>query len=225
MSRLPCPARSAAATAALVRAARPSLPSRVSGLRRAAACALASAVVLALAACDGGPIGQDTAQSNGQSFVSGSYGTTYFKPGSRPQAPAVTGTTLAGQHFSLASDRGDVVVMNFWGSWCEPCRDEAPALAALARYFRSRDVRFVGVDVQDTPSAAVAFMRTYRISYPSLNDPSEEVALDFHGSVPPTGIPSTLLIDRSGHIAARVVGGVSYYGLKALITEVDGQTS
>ncbi len=205
--------------------------SRKSGVRRAGAfglagvCAAAAAVMLTLAACDGGPIAQDTAQSNGQSFVAGSYGTTYYQPGSRSHAPAVAGQTLAGQPFRLAADSGDIVVMNFWGSWCSPCRDEAPELAALARYFRSGDVRFIGVDVQDTPSNAEAFMRTYRIGYPSLNDPSEQIALAFHGTVPPTGIPTTLLIDRSGRIAARIVGGVSYSGLKALIDKVNGQAS
>jgi thiol-disulfide isomerase/thioredoxin len=197
----------------------------VSRLRPVVAGALAAAVALTMAACDGGPIAQDTAQSNGQSFVSGSYGTTYYKPGSRPQAPAVTGKTLTGRDFSLAADRGDVVVMNFWGSWCTPCREEAPALGALARHFQSGDVRFIGVDIQDTPSAAEAFMQTYQIGYPSLNDPSDEIALDFRGTLPPTGIPSTLVLDRSGRIAARIVGGVSYSGLKALITKVDGQVS
>ena len=68
-------------------------------------------------------------------------------------------------------------------------------------------------------------MQTYQIGYPSLNDPSDEIALDFRGTLPPTGIPSTLVLDRSGRIAARIVGGVSYSGLKALITKVDGQVS
>ena len=112
------------------------------------------------------------------------------------------------------------MVLNFWGSWCGPCRQEAPSLGALARYFQLAGVRFLGVDIQDTPSAGIAFLRTFRIGYPSLNDPNDEIALEFHGTVPPTAIPSTLLIDRSGDIAARVVGGVTYDGLKRLITEV-----
>src|SRR5450759_3778509 len=124
--------------------------------------------------------------------------------------------TLAGQKLSLASYRGNVVVINFWGSWCPPCRQEAPALGSLARRLRSRDVRFLGVDIQDNPSGAQAFMRTFSITYPSLNDPSDEIALAFRGTVPPAGIPTTLLIDRSGRIAARIIGGASYVGLKAL---------
>ncbi len=120
------------------------------------------------------------------------------RPGSRSRAPAVSGTSLTGQHLTLAGYRGHVVVLNFWGSWCGPCRQEAPSLGALARYFQLAGVRFLGVDIQDTPSAGIAFLRTFRIGYPSLNDPNDEIALEFHGTVPPTAIPSTLLIDRSG---------------------------
>ena len=113
--------------------------------------------------------------------------------------------------------------MNFWGSWCTPCREEAPALGTLARNFAGTDVRFVGVDIRDDPASAEAFMRTFRIGYPSLNDPSDLVALDFNGTVPPAGIPTTLVIDRSGRIAARIVGQASYSGLKALIKQVKAE--
>jgi thiol-disulfide isomerase/thioredoxin len=221
VSRQPCSARRAAAAVPAVQASR---ARRMPAARRAAASVLAASMVLALAACDGGAIGQDTPASNGQSFVSGSYAATFFKAGSRPAAPAVTGKTLAGHKLSLASYRGHVVVINFWGSWCGPCRQEAPALGTLARQFQSGDVRFLGVDLGDNLSGAQAFMRTFRIGYPSLSDPSDQIALAFRGTVPPSAIPTTLLIDRSGRIAARIVGGTSYAGLRALITEVDART-
>jgi thiol-disulfide isomerase/thioredoxin len=207
----------------------PHFASRVAGAaapsrRRAAAGALiAAAVVLGAAACDGGATAQDTAVGNGSSFVTGSYGTTVFRLAARPKAPDVVGTTLTGSKFKLATDRGSVVVMNFWGSWCTPCREEAPALGALARNFAGTDVRFIGVDIRDDPASADAFMRTFRIGYPSLNDPNDEIALDFSGTVPPAGIPTTLVIDRSGRIAARIVGQASYSGLKALIRQVEAE--
>jgi thiol-disulfide isomerase/thioredoxin len=197
-----------------------------SAARRAAgpACAvrvLAGGVAaLALAGCAGGAIGQNTPASSGKGFVSGTYSSAYYDQGSRPKAPAVAGTTLAGSRLSLAAERGSVVVLNFWGSWCAPCRREAPALAALATHFASAQVRFVGDDVHDSPAAALAFERTYSIGYPSLNDPGEQVALAFHGTVPPVAIPTTLLIDRSGRIAGRIVGEISYSGLRALIHRV-----
>jgi len=181
---------------------------------------LAVAAALFLAACEGGAIAQNTPVSNGQSFVQGSYSSTFYAPGSRPAAPAVTGTTLTGRRFSLAAERGSVVVLNFWGAWCSDCRQEAPALSALASHFKSAPVRFVGVDIEDNVPAALAFEQKFNISYPSLNDPGDQVALAFHGTVPPAGFPTTLVIDRTGHIAGRVVGEVSYNGLKALIATV-----
>jgi len=186
---------------------------------------MAAAVAVAAAACGGGATAQQTAVGNGSSFVAGSYGTTVYQPAARPLAPQVTGTMLSGARFVLSADRGAVVVLNFWGSWCTPCREEAPALGALARYFSGTDVRFVGVDIRDDAASAEAFMRTFRIGYQSLSDPNDAIALDFNGTVPPAGIPTTLVIDRSGRIAARIVGAASYDGLKALIAQVKAERS
>jgi thiol-disulfide isomerase/thioredoxin len=194
-------------------AQRPALATAIGGL-------LAASAVLGVAACSGGPIAESTVTSNGQSFVGGSYSSTYYAPADRPAAPTVSGTTLTGAKLSLAAQRGNLVVLNFWGSWCAPCRREAPTLAALARHFNDKPVRFIGDDVRDAPANAAAFERTFGIGYPSLNDPGEQVALAFHGAVPPVGIPTTLLIDGSGHIAGRVVGEVTYDGLRALITKI-----
>ena len=194
-------------------ARRPAMALAIRGL-------LAGAAVVGMAACSGGAIAANTPVSNGQSFVGGSYSSTYYAPSDRPAAPQVSGTTLTGAKFSLAAQRGNVVVLNFWGSWCAPCRREAPTLAALAQHFKDAPVRFVGDDVQDAPANAAAFEQTFDVGYPSLNDPGEQVALAFHGAVPPVGIPTTLLIDEKGHIAGRVVGEVTYQGLQALITKI-----
>ena len=196
-----------------------------SSARRGAAAVLMAAASLTLAACAGGGIAQSTPASNGQSFVSGDGGTTIFGGSSAPQAPAVTGTTLAGARLSLSRFRGHVLVLNFWGSWCTPCRAEAPELASLARAFPPSDVAFLGVDIRDTPASAEAFLRNFKITYPSLNDPGGQIALDFHSTVPPAGIPTTLVISRSGRIAARVIGEVSYSGLHGLISKTLAQPS
>ena len=220
MFRLPrSPRRAARATRA-----RLACPVRqASGVTAGAA--LAAVTALAITGCAGGAIGQNTAASNGKSFVAGSYDTTVYAHGSGPVSPDVKGTTLTGQKLALAGYRGDVVVLNFWGSWCGPCRQEAPALAALARHFRSHGVRFVGVDIRDSPSAAGAFQRTFQISYPSLNDPGDEIALAFQSTVPPAGIPTTLVIGRTGRVAARIVGQVTYSALGRLITHVSAEAA
>lgn len=186
---------------------------------------LIAAATLALAACTGGSIAASTPASNGQSFVSGPSGATVFGPGHGPAAPRVTGTTLTGQKLSLSQFGGHVVVLNFWGSWCTPCRAEAPALALLARQFQPAGVRFLGVDIRDTAANADAFLRDFRIGYPSLNDPGDVVALAFRSTVPPAGIPTTLVIGRDGRITARVIGEISYHGLKNLIDRAVAQPS
>jgi thiol-disulfide isomerase/thioredoxin len=193
--------------------------------RPAAIVALAAAGAMAVTGCAGGAIAQTTPAGNGQSFVSGSSGTTVFKAGAGPVAPAVAGTALGGAKISLAAYHGRVVVINFWGSWCTPCRAEAPALAQLARALRPSGVQFLGVDIRDSPASAEAFMRDFGIDYPSLNDPGDEIALDFRSTVPPAGIPTTLVIARSGRIAARVIGGTSYNSLKSLITRAAAEPS
>jgi len=181
--------------------------------------ALGLASVLSLGACDGGAIGNSGPGSNGVDFVPGSPGTTVYGGGSGPVVPRVTGTLLSGSKFTLAADRGHVVVLNFWGSWCTPCRAEAPSLSRLAERFAPNGVRFLGVDIRDSPATAEAFQRDFHIGYPSLNDPSDLIALGFRDTVPPQGIPTTLVIGRDGRIAARVIGEVSYPSLRGLISQ------
>jgi peroxiredoxin len=178
-----------------------------------------------VAGCDGGAIGADVPQSSGANFVGHAYESAFYKAGQRPEAPAVSGTTVTGAHLSLSSYRGDTVVLNFWGSWCAPCRAEAPALATLARQLQAKHVQFVGVDIRDEPDSAKAFMQTFNVGYPSLSDPNDQIALAFHSTVPPAAIPTTLVIDRDGRIAARIFGAASYEELKTVVDEVAGLQS
>ena len=203
----------------------PALPRRLAPFARAIAVIAFGGAVLAVAGCDGGAIGQNTPLNSGQSFVSDSYASTWFNIGSRPLAPKVSGTSIAGKPLSLATYRGDVIVLNFWGSWCAPCRAEAPALGTLARQLAKSGVRFVGVDIRDEPDAALAFMQDFNIGYPSFNDPNDQIALQFQGAATPAAIPSTIVIDRSGRIAARIIGGTTYSSLKPLLLKVAAEHS
>jgi len=190
--------------------------------RIAMGAAVAALVGLGTAGCDGGQIAADVPQSSGQSFVGHSYESTFYQVGQRPKAPTVSGTTVTGQRLNLDTYRGKTIVLNFWGSWCDPCRAEAPALGTLARQLQPDGVRFVGVDIRDEPDAALAFMQNFNVGYPSLNDPNDEIALEFQSTVPPSAIPTTLIIDRSGRIAARIVGASTYAELKDLVAKVAG---
>lgn len=166
--------------------------------------------------------GQDSSDTR---YVAGDHSNELFDRGDRKPAPDITGTTLQGKKFSLTDDRGKVVVVNFWAEWCAPCRAEARTLESLYRKYHKRPgpgVRFLGVDIKDQKSDANAFVRNYKIGYPSLYDQAGTVALAFRKSVPPNAIPSTLVIDRQGKVAGRIIGGVTYSGLDKLISKVAG---
>jgi len=119
----------------------------------------------------------------------------------RVLAPEVTGTLLDGSEFTLTHWAGRVVVINFWGSWCGPCRVEAPELRAVYEATRAGGVEFLGVDVKDQRQLAIAFEQRFGIEYPSIFDPRGEVALLFQ-NVPTNAIPTTLVIDRAGRVAS-----------------------
>jgi thiol-disulfide isomerase/thioredoxin len=185
----------------------------------------AALVATASTGCGGGDIGANSPASSGQSFVGRSYESTFYQPGHRPAAPQVSGTTVTGQRLSLASYRGKTIVVNFWGSWCAPCRAEAPALGQLARQLASRGVQFVGIDIRDEPDSAKAFTQQFNVGYPSISDPGDMIALDFRGTVAPADIPTTLVIDRQGRIADRIYGASTYRHLLSVINQVTGQAA
>ncbi|MGH2463900.1 MAG: TlpA family protein disulfide reductase [Candidatus Limnocylindrales bacterium] len=118
-------------------------------------------------------------------------------------APAFSLEQIEGGHTSLADQRGRGVVLNFWASWCQPCREETGLLEGVVR---SDDGSVVlGVVYDDSPAAAAAFMKQYGLDYPALLDPGSRTALDY-GIV---GIPETVFIDRAGVIRARSIGPLS----------------
>jgi len=163
--------------------------------------------------------------TSGVTEVGGSASAVVYTAGHRPLAPEFTGTTLTGSKLSFSAYRGKVVVLNFWGSWCVPCREEAPALSAVASRYQPSGVSFLGVDVRDTAASAQAFARSFHITYPSVSDPGSVITLDFTARVPIAGTPTTLVIDRTGHIAGAVFGPVTYPELTAILAQVTGKAS
>ena len=184
-----------------------------SGKRTVAA--VASAVLgLSLAGCSHGTAGA----SGDQGYVAGKGVITTLAVADRRQPGTVSGTTLRGHKVSLADYRGKVVVVNVWGSWCPPCRAEAPMLADAARAMRHRGVVFLGIDSRNPEEAGPrAFVRHYRIPYDSIYDPDGRTLLAFHGTLPPNSIPSTVVIDRRGRVAASVIGSITRTTLDDLV--------
>jgi len=167
--------------------------------------------------------GWATGGNSGVTDVAGSTSAVLYQAGHRPLAPDFTATTLTGARLSFSSYRGRVVVLNFWGSWCAPCRAEAPALAVTAKQYRPAGVDFLGVDVRDTTASALAFARNFGIGYPSVSDSSSVITLDFTAVVPIAGTPTTLVIDRTGHIAGAVFGTATYHELTDILVQVTGR--
>jgi thiol-disulfide isomerase/thioredoxin len=147
-------------------------------------------------------------------------GLTLYDPSERQQLPDIRGTTLDGRSLSVADLQGHVVVINVWGSWCSPCRQEAPILARIARETWSAGVRFVGIDVRDNLAAAKAFTDKFNLSYPSLFDESDSLLLAFSGIVPVSAVPSTVIVDPQGAVAARFIGKVDHTSLTGVITDL-----
>jgi thiol-disulfide isomerase/thioredoxin len=181
------------------------------------AAAVLAAVLLVVVLVTGWPGGGG---SRDVTAVDGDASAVLYSAGHRPLAPAFTGTTLTGSKLSFSAYRGQVVVLNFWGSWCVPCREEAATLAAVAAKYRPSGVSFLGVNVRDTTASAQAFVSKFHVGYPSVDDPGSVISADFSAVVPLSSTPTTLVIDQTGHIAGAVFGGVTYSELTAILTKV-----
>ena len=145
--------------------------------------------------------------------------TVEYQAGHRPLAPDFSATSLTGATIKLSSYLGKTVVLNFWGSWCAPCRGEAGTLALLDQKYQSQGVAFLGDDVGDTPQNALAFTKQVGITYPSINDPGYAVVQKFSLVAPVSDTPTTVVIDKTGHIAAMVVGAINYGEMTTLLRD------
>jgi thiol-disulfide isomerase/thioredoxin len=135
----------------------------------------------------------------------------------------VAGATVDGDEVSLADHLGSVVVMPVWGSWCAPCRAEAPMLADAARDLEDDGVVFLGINSRDENTDKVqAFERGFDIPYDSIYDPAGKTLLAFHGILPPQSIPSFVFIDTEGRVAARVLGEIDRSTLYGVVEDVLG---
>ena len=132
-------------------------------------------------------------------------------------APAFRLPTLDGGTVDSAAWRGQIVVVNFWASWCVPCREEAPELQAFAERWDGRGVRLVGIVYNDEESEAAAFRDRYRLTYPQALDPGGRAAIDFGVF----GVPETYVIAGDGTVMAKLLGAVDAATLERVVASVD----
>jgi peroxiredoxin len=121
-------------------------------------------------------------------------------------APAITLTDLNRETFDLASLRGEVVLVNFWATWCTPCREEIPQFVALQQKYRARGFQAVGISMDDPEGTLRDFCRDYKVNYPIVMG-NQRIAENFGGVL---GLPTTFLIGRDGRIRSRLVGATDF---------------
>ncbi|MFC7815227.1 MULTISPECIES: TlpA family protein disulfide reductase [unclassified Streptomyces] len=184
--------------------------------RRAALAAAAAVSALLVTACGSG----GTSGGGGQTgFVTGSDGISTVKKGERADAPDLSGETVDGGQADIDDYKGKVVVLNVWGSWCPPCRAEAKNFEKVYQDVKDQGVQFLGINTRDTSvGPARAFEEEFGVSYPSLYDPSGKLLLRFEkGTLNPQAIPSTLIVDREGKVAARTLQALSEEKLRKML--------
>ncbi|WP_371599074.1 TlpA family protein disulfide reductase [Streptomyces sp. NBC_00564] len=179
----------------------------------------AAVAALALSACGSGGTSGGSGNTN---FVAGKDGIATVAKGERADAPDLSGKTVDGKQLDVADYKGKVVVLNVWGSWCPPCRAEAPNFVKVAKDTADQGVQFVGINTRDaSTSLAKAFEKEQGVTYPSLYDPTGKLMLRFKkGTLNPQAIPSTLIIDRDGKIAARTLQALSEANLRKMLAPV-----
>jgi len=129
-------------------------------------------------------------------------------------APDFSLTLFDGTVLRLEELRGKVVFLNFWASWCPPCRAEARMLEAAWRGHKDRGVVFLGINIQDKEDAARKFLEEFGVTYPNGMDPGSKIAIDYGV----WGLPETFIIDREGRITYKHVGAL---GVDTVIAKLD----
>lgn len=180
-----------------------------------AATAVAGALTLSACSGDGGQAGG----GGNTNFVTGSGGISTVAKGERTDAPKLDGETLDGTSLDIADYKGKVVVLNFWGSWCGPCRAEAKHFQKVSKETEDQGVQFVGINTRDPKkSLAVSFEEDFGVTYPSIYDPTGKLLLRFpKGTLNPQAIPSTVVVDRDGKLAARTLAALDAEKLRKMI--------
>ncbi|THJ64803.1 TlpA family protein disulfide reductase [Arthrobacter echini] len=189
----------------------------------AVAAVLASIVLTGCAAED--PLAAQARAGDNKNYIAGDGSVAEYAPEARGEPVDVQGTLFDGSTVNSTDWAGDVVVLNVWYAACAPCRAEAPTLAALSTRFTPDGVRFYGINVRDEKPTADAFERTFGITYPSFEDRDGKLLLSLTQYVPPQAVPTTLVLDRDGRVAARILGLAEESTLRTLITDALAQPS
>ncbi len=171
-----------------------------------------TAVALAVTGCSGAndELADQYRSGENLNYISGDGTVTEFELEERQAPVAFEGVLEDGTEVSSEDYAGEVLVVNFWYAECPPCRAEAPLLEQTHQAYREQGVEFLGVNVRNQADTALAFSRTFGVTYPSIMDADTGSAqLAFAGTVAPNAVPTTLILDKQGRVASRILGQVT----------------
>jgi thiol-disulfide isomerase/thioredoxin len=160
-------------------------------------------------------------QNSGEAgFISGDGTATFLKVEERNSAPELIALDFNGNTIDLKNYKNKVVVLNVWGSWCGPCRKEARELQEL--YLKNKDsgVEFIGINIRDSRVSAEKFLANFGITYPNIYDRDGVKLLGFKDTLPANAIPSTVLVDKDGKVAARQLGPIERALIQGFISSL-----
>jgi thiol-disulfide isomerase/thioredoxin len=179
-----------------------------------------AALTVGLSACapESDDLAKQANKGDNKNYIAGDGSVTEFAKDQRSAPLQLNGTLFDGTEVKPEDLLGQVTVLNFWFAACAPCRVEAPILEALHQDFKSKGVQFFGVNLRDEKATAEAFEKSFKLTYPSFNDKNGAVLLSVTGLVPTNAVPTTLVLDKEGRVASRVLGEIEKGTLKALIS-------
>ncbi len=194
--------------------------SRPYGARAARTAAAVLCGVVVISGCAGGL----KAERSTGGFTQADYDITVVPVGERVVAPDLAGQTVTGEQVSLADFAGKTVLVNVWGSWCVPCREEVDDLVAARRQLPAGEVAFLGLNIRDDRSAARAFEERNSVTWPSLYDPASSLLLGFRDSLTAAAVPTTYVIDADGKVAVRMLDKQTAKTFVDVVTDVQDST-
>lgn len=178
---------------------------------RVAAAALTLVLAVGLGACSADPLAQQYLEGSNKGYIAADgFQTKEIPPADRGEPIVFTGVADSGATVSSEDYLGGVTVVNFWYAGCGPCRVEAPQLEEAHASFEGQDVAFLGLNLFDEAEVSLAFAETYGVTYPSALAASDpDLKLAFADATSISAVPTTLVLDQQGRVAARIIGILS----------------
>jgi peroxiredoxin len=179
----------------------------------------AAVIALGISGCSSDPLAEQYREGSNKNYIAGDGSVTEIVLENRGEPITFTGTTETGKTVTSADYLGNVLVVNFWYAGCAPCRAEAPDLEQVYTETAPQGVNFLGVNVRDQAATAISFNERFGITFPSIMDQDGKAQLAFSSQVPPNAVPTTLILDAQGRVAARILGQIKDASILSTLIE------